>query len=257
MSTLRTIIADDELLARERLRGMLRGERTVELIGACGSGPEAIAWIEREKPDLVFLDIQMPGCDGFQVLEAIRPAARPAIVFVTAHQSFAVQAFDVDAVDYLLKPFDRDRLREAINRAIEHIRLKRTAAPVGLDDLFTAAARVVGARPERITVRTGGRVVFLQPEEIVWIEGADNYATLHLPHGERVMMRETLSALEVRLGSAGFVRVNRSALVNLHRVREFQRTVHGDYVAVLRDGPRIPLSRNLRGRIERFVSEMT
>lgn len=254
MQTLRTVIADDEPLARERLRALLRGERIIELVEECGSGPETIAAIQRERPDLVFLDIQMPGCDGLQVVDVLGAGDRPAIVFVTAHESFAVRAFEVDAVDYLLKPFDLDRLREAIRRAAEYLRVRRASDAPNLVDWFPAAARAIGTKPERITVRTDGRVVFLKPEEIVWIEAADNYAILHLPTDERVMMRETLSALEVRLGNTGFVRVNRSALVNLHRVREFQRTVHGDYVVVLRDGPKIPLSRNLRGRIEQFVS---
>lgn len=255
MTPLRALIVDDEPLARERLRAMLRAEPAVQLAGECASGPKAIEWITRDRPDLVFLDVEMPGCDGLQVVAALDGVTRPAIIFVTAHASFAVQAFGVDAVDYLLKPFDLDRMRESVRRAVEYLRTRRAGGALHLEDIFPAppAGR---ARPGRITVRTDGRVVFLSPEEIVWIEAADNYAILHLPTGERVMMRETLLALESRLEAAGFVRINRSALVNLHRVREFQRTVHGDYVVVLHDGPRLPLSRHLRGRIEQFVSDV-
>ena len=255
MNALRTLIADDEPLARDRLRAMLRDEPAVALQGECSSGPETIAWVARERPDLVFLDVQMPGCDGLEVAAALEATVRPAIVFVTAHEAFAVQAFAVDAVDYRLTPFDRDRRRESIRRAAAHLKARRSPGLPGSDVAPDDVPRATGAaRPGRITVRTDGRVIFVAPDEIVWIEAADNYAILHLPTGERVMMRETLSALEARLGSCGFARVNRSALVNIQRVREFQRTVHGDYVLVLRDGARLPLSRHLRGRIEQFVS---
>jgi two-component system, LytTR family, response regulator len=251
---LRTLIVDDEPLARDRLRGMLRHEPAVEIIGECGSGPDAIAAIRRDRPDLVFLDVQMPGCDGLQVVSSLEEKERPTVVFVTAHESFAVEAFAVDAVDYLLKPFDLERLQAALRRATEAIRVRR-AGDLGerLHSLLASAAPGLDRKPDRLTVKADGRIVFLKPEEIVWVEAADNYIVIHLP-GERLMVRETLSALEERLGPASFARVNRSAIVNLHQVRELQPTLHGDYNVLLRDGTRVPLSRSLRGSLDRFMA---
>ncbi|WP_442887731.1 LytR/AlgR family response regulator transcription factor [Congregicoccus parvus] len=260
MSTLRTIIADDEPLARDRLRAMLRRDPSIEIVAECGSGPDTITAVRREKPDVVFLDVQMPGCDGLQVVSGLDRGDQPAVVFVTAHETFAVEAFAVEAVDFLLKPFDLDRLEHAVRRVREHVRHKH-------DDRAdrSAASREPGMpqpspavetpRPtDRITVRVDGRVVFLEPTEIVWVEAADNYVVVHLRSGERLIVRETLSSFEERLCAAGFTRVNRSAVVNVRQVRELQPTLHGDYAVVLRNGTKIPLSRNLRSRIDHFMS---
>jgi len=241
---IRTLIVDDEPLARDRLRGFLKAEAGVELIGECGSGTEAITAIRNALPDLVFLDMQMPGCNGLQVLAELPEARRPAIVFATAYEKFAVDAFDVAAVDYLLKPFDRDRFQQALRRVREHLQRSREPA--------AAEAPAPAARPDRITVKADGRLVFLKPEEIVRVEAADNYVTLHLVSG-RLMLRETMTAIEARLGTAGFVRVNRSAIVQLDQIREIQPSQHGDYTVVMRDGTKLPLSRSLRGQLERFT----
>jgi two-component system LytT family response regulator len=243
---IRTLIVDDEPLARERLRSLLEREESVEIIGECGSGTDAIAAIRRDTPDVVFLDMQMPGCNGLQVLAEISEARRPAIVFATAHERFAVDAFDVAAVDYLLKPFDRDRFRLALSRAAEHLRRNRDA-----DAAPEAPAAPAGG--ERITVKADGRIVFLEPDEIVRVEAADNYALLHLVSG-RLMVRETMAAIEARLAPSGFARVNRSAIVRLAEIREIQPAQHGDYSVVLRDGTKLPLSRSLRGQLDKFAS---
>lgn len=240
---IRTLIVDDEPLARDRLRGFLKAEPAIELIGECGTGPEAIALITTAAPDLVFLDMQMPGCDGLEVIERLPAEKRPAIIFATAHEKFAVDAFDLEAVDYLLKPFDRDRLQQAIRRAQDFLQPQR---PPGVIPVATP-------NPDRITVKTDGRLVFLKPEEIVWVEAADNYVMLHLVSG-RLMLRETMTAIEARLGPQGFARVNRSAIVNLDQVREIQPAQHGDHQVVLRDGTVLPLSRSLRGRLDRLGS---
>jgi len=242
---IRTLIVDDEPLARERLRSLLEREESVEIIGECGSGTEAIATIRNAIPDLVFLDMQMPGCDGLQVLAELPEARRPAVIFATAHERFAVDAFDVAAVDYLLKPFDRDRFRLALGRAAEHLRRVR-----GADAAPESPAAPVGE--ERITVKADGRIVFLEPDEIVRVEAADNYALLHLVSG-RLMVRETMSAIEARLAPSGFARVNRSAIVRIAQIREIQPAQHGDYTVVLRDGTRLPLSRSLRGQLDKFA----
>ncbi len=242
---IRTLIVDDEPLARDRLRGFLKAEAAVEVIGECGSGPEAIAMIKAATPDLVFLDMQMPGCDGLQVIAQLPEEKRPAIIFATAHERFALDAFDVAAVDYLLKPFDRERFQQALHRAQDHLQRHRGTE---ISPALTASA----AKPDRITVKADGRLVFLKPEEIVRVEAADNYVMLHLTTG-RLMLRETMSAIETRLGTAGFTRVNRSAIVQLDQIREIQPTQHGDYTVVLRDGTKLPLSRSLRGQLGKFA----
>lgn len=254
MSKLRTLIVDDEPLARERLRTLLQSEPAVEIAGECASGTEAIAAIKGVPLDLVFLDMQMPGCDGLQVLAQIPEASRPAIIFATAHERFAVDAFDVAAVDYLLKPFDRERLQTAVRRAQEAIRARR-AGDLGdkLENLLDAVP-TPERKNERLTVKTDGRLVFLKSDEIVWAEAADNYVVLHLATG-RLMVRETMAALEARLGPQSFTRINRSALVHREQIKELQPGAHGDYVVLLRDGTKLPLSRNLRGQLGKFATD--
>ena len=254
MTKLRALIVDDEPLARERLRALLRDEPSVEIIGECGSGTEAIATIQRTPLDLVFLDMQMPGCDGLQVLAELPVENRPAVIFVTAHERFALDAFEVQAIDYLLKPFDRERFQTALRRAEEHLRARR-AGQLGekLENLL-ADASPPGKKNERLTVKADGRLVFLKADEIVWVEAADNYVVLHLVTG-RLMLRETMAAIEARLGTVSFVRVNRSALVHLDQIKELQPTLHGDYIVLLRNGTKLPLSRNLRGQLDKFTGE--
>lgn len=255
MNKPRVIIVDDEPLARERLEALLKRESEVEVVGQCGDGNEAIETILAEKPDIVFLDVEMPGCDGLAVVAELSPEERPAVVFVTAHDQFAVDAFAVNAVDYLLKPFDADRFRAALKRAIEHVRRRRIGDLGTRLESILAEANPVLRKPDRLTVKADGRVIFLKPENIVWVEAADNYAVIHMEKGERLTLRETLTSIDKRLGSSGFARVNRSAVVNLDYVKEFQPTFHGDYTVVLHDGTRLPLSRSLRGRLGSFISE--
>jgi two-component system LytT family response regulator len=252
MNKLRILIVDDEPLARERVRAMLRSEPSAEIIGECGNGTDAIASIRENHPDVVFLDMQMPGADGLQVVKELPVDERPAIIFVTAHDRFAVDAFGVQATDYLLKPFDQERFREALKRATDQIRAHRAGdLNTKLETLLADA--IPQKKPTRLAFKSDGRVVFLKPEEIVWVEAADNYVLLHLVDAQRLMLRETMSTLEERLGS-GFGRVNRSAIVRLEEVKELQPTFHGDYTVVLRDGTRLPLSRSQRGQLDKFIS---
>lgn len=251
MTKLRILIVDDEPLARERLKTLLKSEPSAEILGECGSAPEAVEAIKAQPPDLVFLDMQMPGGDGLQVMNALPDAARPAVIFVTAHEKFALDAFKVQAVDYLLKPFDRERFQQAYKRAQDHVQARRTGE-LGqrLESLLAGAGPA--KTPERLAVKADGRLFFVRPEDIVWIEAADNYVILHL-RDDRLMLRETLSALEERLGSTSFARVNRSAIVHLDQIRELQPTFHGDYVVILRNGTKLPLSRSLRGQLGNLV----
>jgi two-component system LytT family response regulator len=251
VNKLRALIVDDEPLARERLHSLLRVEDSVEIVGECGSGPEAILFIKNTALDLVFLDMEMPGCDGLQVIAELPTENRPDIIFVTAYEGFAIEAFEVQAIDYLLKPFDRERFQKALQRVREHIAARQAGEK--LAKLMAEPPPLLDKKPDRLAVKTDGRVVFVKPDDIIWVEAADNYVVLHLASG-RLMLRETMSALETRLGTARFARVNRSAIVHLDQVKEMQPTAHGDYTLVLRDGTKLPLSRSLRSQFSKLAT---
>ncbi len=255
MTKLRILVADDEPLARDRLLALLPKDVAYEIIGQYGSGTEAATAIRRDKPDIAFLDMQMPGCDGLKVVADLSPSERPAVVFVTAHDQFAVDAFGVRAVDYVLKPFDRERLEMAVERAAEYVATRRSGDLGAKLEGLLAQAPAAATRPDRLAVKADGRYIFLRFDEIVWVEAADNYVVIHTSDGQRLMPRDTLTALEERLGSQQFTRVNRSALVRIDLVKELQPNLQGDYTIVLRNGTRIPLSRTLRGRFEKFLMQ--
>ncbi len=249
---IRALIVDDEPLARERIRTLLRKEPDIEVAGECGDGGRAVTAIEKERPDLVFLDVQMPEAGGFEVLEAVGAERMPAVIFVTAYDKYALRAFEVHALDYLLKPFDRQRFREALERARAHIRRAQAG------ELHQRLLALLGdvrpvTRRERLVVREGGRIFFLRAEEIDWVEAAGNYVRLHA--GKRAhLLRETLAGLEEQLDPARFARVHRSAIVNLDRVRALEPGPHGDAALLLRDGTRLTLSRTCRARFEEQVA---
>lgn len=243
--TLRVLIADDEPLARGRLRELLLAEQDVRLVGECSSGKETLNAVGKESPHLLLLDIRMPEMDGFEVVRALGTNRLPIIVFVTAYDQYALRAFDACAVDYLLKPFDCERFREALRRAREMVKVggSRQSAAEILD--VVAALKAPPKSIERFAVRSGGRVVFVKAREIEWIQSADNYAELHL--GNTVhLLRQSLGALEQQLPPNSFLRISRSVIVNLDRVKELRPKSHGDFVIVLRDGTRFPGSRNYR-----------
>ena len=243
--TLRTLIVDDEAPARRRIRRLLAGEPGVTIAGECGDGESAVASILSLRPDLVFLDVQMPERDGFAVVRALPPGPLPAILFVTAYDQYALRAFDVHAVDYLLKPFTGERFRTAVARARE--RIERRSADPGLAQL----AETLRSRPvflTRLPVRTAGRTVFVDLSAVDWLEAADNYVRLHVRQRE-YLVRETLGALETQLDPDRFVRIHRSAIVQADRVAELRPTSHGDAELLLRDGTRLAVSRTFRERL--------
>jgi two-component system LytT family response regulator len=247
----RVLIADDEPPARAKLRRFLAADPEIAVAGEAASGTEAVEMIGRLRPDLVFLDIQMPGADGFGVLQAIDPAALPHVVFVTAYDEYALRAFEVHAVDYLLKPFDADRFRTALARAKERVRARLRAGGDGLDERIRrvlAEARPAPAYLERVLVRTGMRAVFLRTDEVDWLEAEENYVRLHAG-AESYLVRGTLAGLEERLDPARFIRVHRSHIVNLASIRELHPWSHGDWMIVLHDGRELMLSRRYRDRI--------
>lgn len=250
MEPVRVLIADDEPPARAKVRRFLAADPEIAIAGEAGSGPEAVEAIQRQRPELVFLDIQMPGLDGFGVLAALEPGTLPHVVFVTAYDEYALRAFEVHAVDYLLKPFDADRFRTALDRAKQRVR----ARPPADDDLeqrirrAVAEARTPPAYLDRILVRTGSRAVFVRTDEIDWLEAEENYVRLHAGR-ESHLVRGTLAGLEERLDPAKFIRVHRSHVVNLASIRELHPWSHGDWMIVLRDGRELMLSRRYRDRI--------
>ena len=247
--SLRVVLVDDEPLARERLRTLLETEADVELVAECADGVEAVAAVRSGRPDLVFLDVQMPGMDGFEVLDALDPATLPAVVFVTAYDRYALRAFDVHAVDYLLKPFDRQRFASALERA----RLDLRADDAGRRILALVADLRRERRPQqRIVVKAAGRVFFLRPAEIDWMEAAGNYVRLHVGKKSH-LVRETMKGLEDRLDPDTFVRIHRSRIVNLDRVRELQPWFHGEHLIVLTSGEQLTTSRRHSVRLQELL----
>ena len=250
MKKIRTLIVDDESLARDRLRQLLHKEDAVELIGECADGRTAIETIQKETPDLVFLDVQMPELDGFGVAEAMAAGANkaPVIVFVTAHDKFALRAFEVHAVDYLLKPFDRERFQKALHRAIEQVRQRETGTLIAQQAALIASLKSPKTE-DRIAVKAGGLVVWVKLDEVDWIGSADNYAELHVGTKSH-LLRETMAALEARLDSKRFVRISRSVIVNAPRIKELKRLFYGGCEITLQDGTRLTSSRRYRDKLK-------
>ena len=247
--SIRALIIDDEPLARERIRALVAREQDVEIIGESASGIEAVADIRRLKPDLVFLDVQMPGLDGFGVLKAIGPDRMPATIFVTAHDQYALRAFDVHALDYLLKPFDRKRFQKSLNRA-RHA-LDRSRDPEFGRRLISLLQDVSheSQHLERIVVKEEGRLFFVAVQDVDWCEAAGNYIRLHVGDDEH-LVRETMASFEGKLDPNRFVRIHRSTIINIDRVQELQPAFHGDYVVVLRNGKELIMSRGFRERVQ-------
>ncbi len=254
MPDIRAILVDDEPLGRERIRTLLSDVPDVELVAECADGREALEAVERVNPDLMFLDVQMPELDGFDVLDALDPETRPFVIFVTAYDQYAIRAFDVHALDYLLKPFDRERFDQALARA-------RASIAAGREDLtqqrmldLIEQLRVERGPLERLVVKSAGRIVFLRAEEIDWIEAAGNYLKIHAGP-ETHLLRETMNTMQQRLSSDHFARIHRSTIVNLDRIRELQPAFHGEYVVILRDGVQLTLSRSHRDTLAHLLEQ--
>ncbi|NJD11624.1 MAG: response regulator transcription factor [Gemmatimonadetes bacterium] len=249
MQPVRVLIVDDEPLAREGVRLHLELESDFDVVGEVGSGEEAVARIREQAPDLVFLDVQMPGMDGFGVIEAVGVERMPVTIFVTAYDQFALKAFAAHALDYLLKPYDAERFRSAIERARTQLRARRFGDVEG--QLAALLTELRGQREylERIVVRSGGRILILRVDDIDWLEAASNYVRIHAG-GRQYLLRETMSNLEARLDPGRFVRIHRSTMVRLDRVRELEPLFQGDYVLILEDGTRLTSSRGYRDRLQ-------
>src|SRR5262249_38225821 len=251
MAKIRALIADDEPLAREWIRNGLASDPEIEVVGECADGLETVAAIEQHQPDVVLLDIEMPGLNGFGILERARTERSPAIIFITAYDQYAVKAFDARAVDYLMKPFSRERLNEAVARAKAH--RERNSS----DELRTALVSLVRevqkdrSYPEWLLLKENGRSFFVHVPDIDWIESSRNNVLLHVGKQKHVC-HETTGGIEGKLDPRRFLRIHRSAIVNIERIQELHPWFNGDYTVLLRDGTRLTMSSTYRDRLKDF-----
>jgi len=249
------LLVDDEPLAREMLREMLQDDPQVAIVGESINGCEAVAAIRDHSPDLVFLDVQMPQLGGFEVLEALRKEEIPYVIFATAYDQYAVRAFEVHALDYLLKPFDRERFDAAWQRAKAQIIHERND---GTDERIIALLEDLKAGNkylERLVIKAGGRIYFLETNEIDWIEAQGNYVSVH--NGKKShLLRETISNLETQLNPKKFVRIHRSSIVRIDRIQELQPWFHGEYRVILQNGTQLTLSRNYREKLQDALGKL-
>jgi two-component system LytT family response regulator len=253
---IRVLVVDDEPLARSGVADLLARDPELEVVGQCGDGRTAVEAIRTLKPDLVLLDIQMPEMDGFQVIGEVGAERMPAVIFVTAYDQFALRAFEVHALDYLLKPFDDDRFLAAVARS------KRAMRNQDVGQLSQQLIGLLGTRHSggatpyltRLVVKNAGKVTFVRVDDIDWIEAADYYVRLHVARKSH-LLRETMSTLEGQLDPARFFRVHRSAIVNLDRLVEIQPYFHGEHVLVLQDGSKLKLSRSRKEKLETVLRQ--
>lgn len=271
METIHTLIVDDEVLARRRIRNLLRGRTEFEIVAECANGRQAVAAIAQHSPDLVFLDVQMPDLDGFGVLREISRERWPVIVFVTAYDQYALRAFEVHALDYLLKPFDDERFERTLAWAkaqlqrdqLHQVSHKMLALLADYHDQHQSdraspppetSKPVHQSQPlTRLIVKSAGRVLFIKTEEVDWIAGESYYSRLYVGR-QSYLLRETLSALEAQLDPARFLRIHRSTIINLERIRELQPQSHGEYAVILLDGTQLRLSRSYRDRLSTLLN---
>jgi two-component system LytT family response regulator len=245
---IKALIAEDELPARNRLVALLQNEPDIDVVAVCQDGVETVAQLSTKKPDVLFLDVEMPGIDGFGVLDAIDPVHPPIIVFTTAYDQYAVRAFDIQAQDYLLKPFDESRFIQALNR----VRSQFSARHRNNSEQAKGAVPLKG---ERILIKSGGRILFLRIREIDWVEAAGNYVQIHT--GEQVhLLREKIGAMGKRLDGEMFVRIHRSLIVNVDRIQELQPCGNGEYLLVLKNGKSMSVSRGYRRHLGQFLNKL-
>ena len=254
---IKAMIVDDEPPARRNLRALLKAVPDIELVKECGNGRDAVEYIRALEPDLVFLDVQMPEMNGFEVLEQLTDQPLPFIIFVTAYDQYALKAFEVSALDYLLKPFDDARFHKALAQARRQIE-QQDASELGRKLLTLMGTREV--RPDapppryltRLMVKTAGRVIFIRTEEIDWVEAYDNYVRLHV--GDKAhLLRQTMNELEAALNPEQFARIHRSTIVNLDRVKELHTHFNGEHLVILHDGTELKLSRSRREWLEQWL----
>ncbi len=250
--TFRVVIADDEPLARERIRTLLGAREDLTVIAECRDGAETLACIAEQAPDLIFLDVQMPELDGFEVLRTLHDQKLPVIVFVTAFDEYALRAFEVSALDYLLKPFDRARFEKALARAVAQLERLNTDADDRQLRTFLAQLRAERKYSARFVVRSAVGISIVRPQEIDWIDAAGNYVRLHAS-GAVHLLRETMKNIEARLDPSVFVRMHRSAIINIERIQKLEPYFHGEYVVTMKDGSKLTSSRSHSVRLRELL----
>ncbi len=251
MKRIRALVVDDEKWARRRIVSLLAEEPDFQVGGECADGEEAVNAISAEPPDVLFLDIQMPEMDGFEVLEAVGPGRVPVVVFVTAYDQYAIRAFEIHAADYLVKPFEAERFKQTLDRVRQEVSRRTLPDERRLEGLLLAMS---SRRPylKRFACRTGGRIVFIKVEDVTWIEATGNYVSLHAGK-ETHLVRETMNGLEPKLDPEQFIRIHRSTIVSLDRVQSLQPWFQGELVLLLTDGTRLTVGRSFRSRLKHIV----
>ncbi len=256
-SVVRIIIADDEQLARQKLRLLLDSESQVEVVAECHNGMQTLSAIRTGRPDLLLLDIQMPDLDGFQVLSEVSPAEMPVVIFTSAYDQYAIRAFEAHALDYLLKPFDQERLHHAIERArFELWNAKGRDITSRILDMLSQVKTEKQIVPEydgRLVIKTKGRIIFLNLEEIDWIEASANYVRLNVGR-ESYLFRETISRISERLNPNDFIRIHRSMIVNVQKIKELIPVNSGEYIVVLKSGKELSCSRGYRATVQQMIA---
>lgn len=255
-ATIRTLVVDDEAPARARIRQLLKQQPDFALVAECANGRQALEAIQKEKPDLAFLDVQMPRLSGLDVCRelAANNIPLPMFIFVTAYDEYALKAFEVHAIDYLLKPFDRERFFQALDHARHQLaHFKRVTAEERLAAVLQDLAPA-SKTPERLAFKENGRIVFVRPETIDWIESDGNYVRVHAG-GHSHYVRDTLAGLESQLSRDKFMRISRSVIVNLDRIKELQPVFYGDYAVILQDGSKLSMSRTYRDRLQGILRD--
>jgi two-component system LytT family response regulator len=256
--SIRTLIVDDEPLGRSGISARLKGEHDIEIVGECANGRSTIEALHTLSPDLLFLDVQMPGLNGFEVLAAAGIDSLPVVIFVTAYDDYALRAFDVHALDYILKPIDDDRFKLALSRARTHLKRKRDGAlgeklATLLADLQVTAPCKQSSGANRFVIKSGGRIFFVKDEEIDWVEAVGDYVRLHAGPQSH-LVRETMTAMETRLDRR-FLRIHRSIIVNTERIKELHPYFNGEYSVVLLDGKQLKSSRGYRDRLREHFGD--
>ena len=250
MKTIRTLIVDDERLARQKVRTLLDDDADIEIVGECANGPEAIAAVRKQKPDLLLLDIEMPGANGFEVLHKLRSERLPMVVFITAHDEYAVKAFEVEAIDYVMKPFDRRRFHDALRKAKRQMSDESGESEAKLIRLLE---RVVKPKAlDHFVVKARDRTFLVPVSDVDWIEAEGKYVRLHAA-GAAHLVRESISEVEERLDARKFLRIHRATIVNVKRILEMHRGFGGSVFVMLRDGTKLTMSRRYRGRIRELT----
>lgn len=250
----KALIVDDEHYARVNLQAMLEEFEDLEIIGACADGVDAVDQIISIKPDIVFLDIQMPEIDGFGVIRLVGDKADPVYIFATAFNEHAIRAFEVNAIDYLLKPFDADRLRQAVDKAINQLRSK---AGGGVENAITklmeSISQTESSKPERIAIRDGNKISFVKVEDIIWIEADNQYIKLHTATRSH-LLRESLTGMESQLDGRNFVRVHRSGIVNINFIDNLESHFNGEYIITMSNGSAVKLSKTYREALKKRIT---